>query len=643
VDIVGISIEINLDVRARRASLSGVEIPNNSHVPMIARDQIRPYASAVILEHVGADAVLDLTELMKKLKTIKTRNRSGRTVEVVASGISSAAQVSSKRVGALEDMEGDIEIDGFVCRVTESASWATTDSPFIESTLDLVIVFRWGRLLAIHCDSGLVESLQRWLDKSPRPPFRRIPPGILNAALLTGEAKGLWLRGTHARRTTKADSKNISGRRLQDALSPLEDTSFAMGSARAELPAGEIYGTLSGTIGTTQRKSLVWISRTASFQEFRDILRDLLGLLETTIAAGASVDSPYPWLATEQQGLAEVTRAYEITTLSVDEIPRTPDWPEEALDAAALLERAVIEVRGEADTPSFVADVGLDGSFGGTIRCVLNDEDGDVRLVFGWEGNPTNERPVQMVLDALQFTDLVTIYYESGQAVSSGKVWSVAIRPFPFPNWEWNDFSGYDIRSEKPDAAAPQEIHDAIGMPGDTSLFSWVLKTYGAGGWLTCDDGAGEVSDFIKYDGNGAITLLHVKAAKSENPNRRVNVTSFETVVSQATKNLPYLNIENLIERLSTPSVSRPATWYNGERIDGRAELIEFLEVRPAQAPLRVVIIQPQMTKSRYELAFENADGSTEMIRLGLLETLLNAARGAVTGLGADLHVVGSR
>src|SRR5262249_40688884 len=151
-------------------------------------------------------------------------------------------QMSFPQSTIIPDGEDSIvEVDGFVCEVTAPASWAMPDTHFLETSLDLVVALGRRRLVAIHCDSGLGEAIQTWLDKDPRPPFRRIPPGALNAALLTGEAKGLWLRGTHVRRTTKADSKNISGMRLQDALSPLEDSSYAMGSARAELPDGEIF------------------------------------------------------------------------------------------------------------------------------------------------------------------------------------------------------------------------------------------------------------------------------------------------------------------------------------------------------------------------------------------------------------------
>lgn len=617
---------------------------SGSRLPVVILEQIRPFASVVILEHVGTESKGFLSQLVRELQKLKMRERAGRAVELIASGISDADLISTQSATSHDDdidVNSPVELDGFVCQVTAPPSWAKSDTHFLEISLDLVIALRRRRLVAVHCDSGLADAIQRWLDKQPRPPFRRIPPGALNAALLTGEAKGLWLRGTHARRTTKADSKNISGRRLQDALSPLEDSSYAMGSARAELPVGEIFGALSGTVGTTPRKSLVWISRTADFEEFYQIIRDLLILLESTLAAGALVDSPYPWLAVEMRDLANVKGAYEITTLSPDEVPRTPDWPDEAIDAAAVLQNVIFDVKGEASSANFQADVGLDGSNRGKIRCTVVDDDGNTRLTFGFEGQATDWPSVRIVLDALQFTDLITVYYDSGHAISSGSVWSTNIRPSPFPNWKWPDFCGFNICEEKPAGATSQEIHDNIGRPGESSLFSWVVSNYGKSGWLTCDDGTGEIADFIKYDGDGTVTLLHIKAANSSNPKRPVNVTAYEGVTSQATKNLTYLNPSHLLERLVTPAVSRPACWYNGQRIPDRTELIEYLQMRPAHARTQIIIVQPQMTEWQYVRTRKLAEGSVGLMRLRLLETLLNGARGAVTGLGADMFVIG--
>jgi hypothetical protein len=56
---------------------------------------------------------------------------------------------------------------------------------------------------------------------------------------------------------------------------------------------------------------------------------------------------------------------------------------------------------------------------------------------------------------------------------------------------------------------------------------------------------------------------------------------------------------------------------------------------------MQIIIVQPQMTKWQYGRTSKLAEGSVGLMRLRLLETLLNAARGAVTGLGADMFVVG--
>lgn len=174
-----------------------------------------------------------------------------------------------------------------------------------------------------------------------------------------------------------------------------------------------------------------------------------------------------------------------------------------------------------------------------------------------------------------------------------------------------------------------------------TALFSWVAERLCPQGWLTCDDGSSEIADFVLYEGDGSVSFIHVKAASSDNPSRPVKVTSFEVVASQATKNLPYLDLTALVSRLSSPGTDAPACWYNGTRTPGRADMIDYLRARPAQAPWRVIVVQPQMTERCYDRV-TSGPVSIERTRLQLLETMLNSARGTVTGLGADLDVIGS-
>jgi len=40
--------------------------------------------------------------------------------------------------------------------------------------------------------------------------------------------------------------------------------------------------------------------------------------------------------------------------------------------------------------------------------------------------------------------------------------------------------------------------------------FAWVVEKVGPG-WLTCDDGSGEVADFVHIAPDETLTLLHVK------------------------------------------------------------------------------------------------------------------------------------
>ena len=96
------------------------------------------------------------------------------------------------------------------------------------------------------------------LDGDPKPGFKRVRGALLQTAFLRGAARGLWLRGTHRRQATKADSKNLSGVSLGEALSPFEDASFALSStgtlvrqsllaqAGPRAPAGGGAGTVGG-------------------------------------------------------------------------------------------------------------------------------------------------------------------------------------------------------------------------------------------------------------------------------------------------------------------------------------------------------------------------------------------------------------
>lgn len=213
----------------------------------------------------------------------------------------------------------------------------------------------------------------------------------------------------------------------------------------------------------------------------------------------------------------------------------------------------------------------------------------------------------------------------------------------PFPNWSFEDFDGYDIIQEKPPGNA-QEVHDGIAQPGDRSLFAWVAARYTEGS-LTCDDGPGEIADFLHIDPAGMLTMIHVKAARSAARGRRIAASSYEVVVSQATKNLLYVSdADRLAVRLRRAPVSRPRSWENGADRDDRNDFIESLKLRDAVDPVRVVIVQPHVHQEVYRRLrgddHQQESPSDDFLRLCLLETMLNAGRANAVGSGADLHVI---
>lgn len=604
--------------------------------PLVPAQQLRPYKSVLVLTFDLNDFDRAMSLLRQKLTQLIMRTRGSQQVEIIADGISNDA-IDQMRFD-LDDGES-LGIDAIVSAHTQQPSWAEKDFEFRDTVHRLCIWTGRINLVAISCDGTLEEKIQRWLDSSPAPMFRRVSPGVLNAALLSGEARGLWLRATHGHRRTKADSKTLSGQSLRDALTPIEDSTYAMGSARAEIAPDPLYSALTGVIGVTPRRAKVWLQASESLLDYVSSVRDLLRALAACIDAGLSDDAPFPWLAAEVHDLSLVSDAYELTWCALEDLPATEVTPD--VEAAAeVLARASVIVRGTCGSANFELDVAIDGRFGGTLGCVVSSASA-VNLNFGFRGPQTDPTVARQVQDALNGSQMLTVHYESGHAITHNAIWSATLQEAEFPGWQWLDYAGYDVCREKPTSKIPQDIHDNIAHPGEMSLFSWVVSQFGGRGYLTCDDGANEVADFVLLDNNDELTLIHVKAAGSSNPARGISASKFEVVSSQAVKNLRYLDQQTLVSALANSPVPRPAVWLYGEREADRTNLLDHLRLRSPRAPGRVIVVQPHITHTARTAALA-APASVDGRRLRLAETLLNGARGAAVASGYDLMVGGS-
>lgn len=585
-----------------------------------------PYFTVTVLEYTGDVPEHACPEVLEAL-------RGNERVTVVAEG----AQFFAESV--LD------EVHGFVRRVEHVPSWLRADQQFVDTRHLLTLVLRRERLVAVHTDETLAERLQRWLDRPARSPFRRVPALTLEAALLSGEAKGLWLRGTHTGRANKPDTKSLSGRKLEDALNVLEDPSFAMAAGRASLPRDPARTSLTGTVGTTPRKSMVWFKRTNGWHHFMAITAELLALLAESLAGDQPAAPVFALLAREVRDLSEVRGAFELSTLAPEDLPATPDLGDGLRDAAAVLQRATLSVRGVRDEAGFQLDVALDGKPAGTLDARLTERAGGLDISFEIANGPANESAARQVLGALAHPELVTVHYRSGHTIVDGRIWHRNTQIARFPRWRFDDFSGFDITTEKPLVPRAQEQHDAIGDAGDTSLFSWVVEHY-RDGFLTCDDGPGEIADFLHIGPDETLSMIHVKAAKSAVRNRGVAVTAYEVVTGQAAKNLVFADQARLVDRLRQAPVRWPATWTNGERVPDRQDFVAAANRRDATALVRVVIVQPHLSATAYRRLRTGPARrrlTDDFLRLCLLETMLNSARAAAIAVGADLEVVGSR
>ncbi|WP_157508964.1 hypothetical protein [Luteipulveratus halotolerans] len=415
---------------------------------------------------------------------------------------------------------------------------------------------------------------------------------------------------------------------VQDSLQPGADSSYVLRATRVmaseNFPADTV-------IGVSLANSSAWISRSTSFDEFC-VLADITLREIAETPEGASMPAAFPYLRSEHSSLADVNTPYEVASIPLATL--SPDDSEETRQAAETLD----EVTFETEPATNGTDVALRVSFRGSLSlsCTgrFREEDGRVRLSFV-DIQPRDTLTADEVLDAIRHKDLLTVHFASGHSWLDGHLYDVEISDTRFPRWRWSDFSGTDVSREKP--GSPYDP-DLIGSAGDDSLFGWVVRNFGTSGILTCDDGPGEVADFI-HAGEGGVSLIHVKAAHSSSPGRAVSATAYEGVTAQALKNLTHASIGAIASALSRPHPGS-RTWIDGvpDR-DGRDFMVQWLNDFDQGHPVDVAIVQPHVLESAYRRSVITRD--TSNLRVRLLETLLNSARSEVASRAGDLTVYG--
>jgi len=145
-------------------------------VRALAAGQIRPYAAFVLLEYTGTDPSAAVPAIGTFLRS--RANRAHGDVTEVAEGISG--------IGAPEELIGaaatpiQVEIDGFAYRVEGPPPWGHDDLGLANVRHELVVLVRWGWLLAIHAEDRIRRALIDWTRGAAVPPFRAVRPASMS-------------------------------------------------------------------------------------------------------------------------------------------------------------------------------------------------------------------------------------------------------------------------------------------------------------------------------------------------------------------------------------------------------------------------------------------------------------------------------
>lgn len=544
-------------------------------------------------------------------------------------------------------------------------AWAP-ESELQDETNQLVVVALRDRHVAIYTsDPGMATRIRG----KPAEPgdgepgevgltsglaaIHMIPAGTLNAAFTHGPAdspggpiRTLWLEGIHRPTASKPDSKVLSGPDLRYALDPLGDQTFHATAARASVKLPNL--TRPRAVGFNARKSRAWAGPTHDWDEFARFAYALLGRVKQ--ATGEPPDqAPLPILAVPAKGPVKVGEAYDMSVVAPEVLSDTVILDPEIDQLAQRWAYDARFVVAPTAGPDFEADVFLHDRRVGTLAFeVTVGDDGAAETTIKARGSSPRLKEARR---ACRLPGWLTVRYESGHTLAGGVVYSTRFRDLPFEGWEFWPMPGVDVTKEKPPTS--RNFDPAQIGKGD-SLFCWVKHHWppptGANpGWLACDDGAGEIADFVHVDEAARrITLIHVKASDTKEGKRQISTSDYEVVVGQAVKNLRQLDRINLAHRLDAgkhKSVAA-ATWHDGRKQRGRTGLVKAVKRLGADYQRRVVVVQPRVTAAEHQWALQEhhtRKDSSRVRRLQQLDSLLNEAQSACRDLGAEFVVIGEQ
>lgn len=608
--------------------------------PVDGLAELTPTFSVVVLyTHPKTDPAAAFRSLVSFLQTKLEDRARARSVRCLGEEVlTTSDQIPG--VGSLLELGFD-ELFVSVRERRTTPSWAGAETGTEDVANQLTLVLRRGPLVLVHTPVS-DEALRKWL-RTFKQLYQYLPPRVLGGTF-SGDGKLVWLHGIHRRRSTKADSKTLVGIKVQDTLDDDEDASYTLSAATVDYIPDDESAVVRGRLTVSPNKSRIYWKFKVDLFTFLAAAAETCDTLDKALAGMPPADL-FVQLAIPETDLANVFGAYDISVGDLDEMFIEPEADQEELaERVALLRDCFLEVRGRQDSAAFTVIVGFEGAEVGELSIRPEPRSDGFDLAVGYATTPSFDEKARAIRNAIGDGELLAVYYESAHTFRDGAINLERRVAPPFVRLRFEDFGTHVVTKEKPPFHGGQKLHDAIGRDGDVSLFAWVVDRYRSG-WLVCDDGSGEVADFIHLTNDGALTAIHVKGANSAAEYRHVAVAPFQEVVGQAVKNLRQLDSGLLADRFSYNRGLRRAAWLDGERTTDLTGFVEQLRVRTASDKTFVTIVQPHLLKSVHDAARAAAEAGTptrDSHSLVLLDGLLRSARKSVIARYDDLTVIGS-
>lgn len=510
----------------------------------------------------------------------------------------------------------------------------------------------------------------------------------IELAFVRGNTKSAWLEGLHVPTVLKADRKILSGPDLRYALDHFGEQTFTYTAAISEFgqrsaPTTSKTGAKANRyrVGVSHAKKTLWTRATKSYEEFTAEFKDLIALLSnpTPIPTGSS--------DLERAGVPFVARPIGTQTLQMlsdgfDIGYEAPTTPELELITGEVVEltpkhdvwsrhgRFVVEgAQRQAKAPAseISAVAYYDDRKIATVSfrpIKRTDQTVDIlHRVDSYHVRKDDEDLVAFDRSLAKRNTNLTLRYGSGHVIQNGVLYTLQFRDVIFDRWRWTVFPSasngrpYLLKDEKPTVGTGKnKVFDPAQIGLGQSLFCFARNHISEiispdnkpsnDWWLLCDDGSGEIADFIALDTKALfVTFIHVKAWK-DGSKSTISVAPFSEVIAQAIKNLRSFDQNHLAKEIEqrTTDRNKALVWRaDGAKVDRKAFAAKLDQFRP-DAQRHVLILQPRIHRAAWKkavVAHRSGKDGSEVGRMRQLSALLSGAESMFQRLAATISVVG--